>query len=191
MTSETERPAHVLLAVSGSVAIHRGLDLVRELDRHGVDVTVLMTEAACKLVRPLLFQAMTRRRVHHDLFSAEGEDPYDHLAREADLMVFAPATADLIGRLAAGLGDDVVTTTALAFSGPRILAPAMNWRMWEHPFVQRNVGVLRDAGYRIVGPGEGDLACGERGPGRLAEVEEILAAALEALPGKPPRPGSH
>ena len=97
-------------------------------------------------------------------------------------MVFAPATADLIGRLAAGLADDVVTTTALAFQGPRILAPAMNWRMWAHPFVRRNVETLVEAGYHIIGPKEGDLACGEEGPGRMADVEEIRVAVTSALP---------
>ena len=183
MAPDAKKLPHVALAVSGSVAIHRALDLVRELERADVTTTVLMTAAACQLVRPVLFQALSRRRVQHDLWVDQGDDPYGHLgpAREADVMVFAPASADLIARLAAGLGDDMVTTTALAFQGPRVLAPAMNWRMWAHPFTRRNVGTLTDAGYRLVGPAEGDLACGEEGPGRLAEVEDILAATLDAL----------
>lgn len=175
----------VALAVSGSVAAHRALDLTRELDRRGVVVTVLMTPAACRLVTPLFFQAISRRRVYHDLFAGGGgEDPYDHLqpAREARVMCFAPATADLVGRLACGLADDVVTTCALAFDGPRVLAPAMNWRMWRHPLVQRNLAGLKEAGYRVVEPEDGDLACGEQGPGRMARVERVLEAVLEALP---------
>ena len=184
MSPPEKKPPHVALAVSGSVAIHRALDLVRELDRKGATVTVLMTPAACKLIRPVLFQAMSRRRVFHDLWAEHGDDPYGHLgpARDADILVFAPATADLIARLAAGLGDDLVTTTALAFMGPRILAPAMNWRMWSHPFTQRNTKTLTSAGHVLVPPTEGDLACGEEGPGRLAEVEDIVKAIFDNLP---------
>jgi phosphopantothenoylcysteine decarboxylase/phosphopantothenate--cysteine ligase len=175
---------HVILAASASVAIHRALDITSELTKRGRAVTVLLTPAATRLVAPLQFQALSGRRVYWDLFAGAGEDVYDHLtpAREGDIMVFAPTTADLIARLAAGLADDVVTTCALAFHGPRLLCPAMNWRMWAHPFVQRNVEMLTSSGYRLVGPAEGDLACGERGPGRLAPVESILAAVEQALP---------
>jgi len=172
----------ILLGVSASVALHRALDLTSDLRKQGHEVTVLMTPSATRLVAPLQFQAISGQRVYHDLFLGADDDVYDHLgpARHGDVLVCAPATADLIGRLAAGIADDIVTTTALAWSGPRVVAPAMNWRMWDHPFVQRNVGILEDAGWTRVGPADGDLACGENGPGRLAPVEEILEAVLAA-----------
>jgi phosphopantothenoylcysteine synthetase/decarboxylase len=175
--------AHVVVGVSASVAIHRALDVVSELKKLGHVVTVLMTPASTRLVAPIQFQAISGRRVFCDLFAGADDDAYDHLgpAREGDLFLCAPATADLIGRLAHGLADDMVTTTSLAWTGPRVLAPAMNWRMWAHPFVQRNVKTLDDAGWSRVGPAEGDLACGEKGPGRLAPVEDILDAVARAL----------
>lgn len=175
--------AHVLLGVGASVAIHRSLDLVSELRKRGHETTVLMTPGATKLVSPLQFGALAGSRVLTDVFAGAGEDVYDHLrpAREGDLLVVCPATADLIGRLAAGLAGDMVTTTAIAWRGPSLLAPAMNWRMWAHPFVQRNVKTLEDAGWHRVGPAAGDLACGEEGPGRLATVEDILANIEQLL----------
>jgi phosphopantothenoylcysteine decarboxylase/phosphopantothenate--cysteine ligase len=126
---------------------------------------------------------MTGERVFHDLWTGADHDAYDHLApaREAQVMVFAPATAGLIARLAAGMADDIVTTCSLAFSGPRLLCPAMNHRMWANPLVQANVARLQQHGFVLVPPDEGDLACGETGPGRLAALPRILAA-LEALP---------
>ena len=184
MEPEGHVRGRVALAVSGSVAIHRAVDLASALRQRGVRVHVLMTAAATRLVQPLLFEAVTHERVGHDMFSAGNGDPYDHLtpAREAEVLVFAPATADLIGRLAAGLAGDVVTTCALAFQGPRLLCPAMNHRMWSNPFVQRNLGLLRSAGYEVEEPETGALACGEAGPGRLAPVERILARILALLP---------
>ena len=177
--------ARVILGVSASVAIHRALDVASELKKGGHDVTALMTSSATKLVAPLQFQAITGRRVFHDLFEGADDDAYDHLnpAREGDLLVCAPATADLLGRLAHGLADDMVSTTALAFpqDKPRLLAPAMNWRMWANPLVQRNVAALTEANWRIIGPAEGDLACGEQGRGRLATVDEIVDAVTSAL----------
>lgn len=177
-------PPKVLLAVSASVAIHRALDLASELRKRGSEVTVLMTPAATRLVTPLQFQAISGRRVFHDLFLGADDDAYDHLqpARDGDVMLFAPATADLIGRLAHGLADDIVTTSALAFAGRKLLAPAMNWRMWANPLVQRNVGTLVASGHELIPPAEGDLACGERGPGRLAPVETILARLERPAP---------
>ena len=179
---------HVALAVSGSVAAHRALDVTSELVKSGTRVTVLMTAAAQEFLRPLFFQAMSRERVHSELFGAAGDDPYDHLgpARDAHVLAFVPASADLIGRLAHGLADDPPTTCALAFSGPQILAPAMNWRMWAHPAVQANVATLTDRGMVIVGPAAGDLACGEEGPGRLAAVSDILRAIRAHLPEAAP-----
>jgi len=167
------------------VALHRGLDVASELKKGGHDVTALMTPSATKLIAPLQFQAITGRRVFHDLFQGADDDAYDHLnpARDGDLLICAPATADLIGRLAHGLADDMVTTTAVAFPAdkPRLTAPAMNWRMWANPLVQRNVATLCENGWKIIGPSEGDLACGEQGPGRLAPIDEIVRAIISAL----------
>ncbi|HMS17324.1 MAG TPA: flavoprotein [Planctomycetota bacterium] len=171
---------HVLLGVSASVAIHRSLDVVSELRKRGHGITVLMTSNATKLVTPLQFAALSGGLVHHDVFAGSGNDVYDHLtpAREGDVYLFCPASADLIARLACGMGDDMVTTTALAFEGPRFVAPAMNYRMWKNPLVQRNLALLRSLGYAQIGPADGELACGDQGPGRLAPVADILAAIL-------------
>lgn len=172
-------PQHLLLGVSASVAIHRALDLASEARKRGHQVSVAMTERATRLISPLQFQAIAGRRVHHDLFAGTGDDVYDHLApaREATLLLCAPASADLIARLAHGLADDVLTTCALAYSGPRFFAPAMNWRMWANPIVQRNAATLVRDGWKQLGPDAGDLACGEQGPGRLSPVSDLLAAA--------------
>ena len=172
----------ILVGVSASVAIHRALDLVSELKKRGHDVTVLMTPGATRLITPLQFQAISGRRVHHDVFGGTNEHAYDHLspARDGELYVYCPATADLIARLAHGMGDDMVTTTALAYQGPSILAPAMNWRMWANPLVQRNLQILRDVGFQVVDPADGDLACGEEGPGRLASIVSIIEAIEKA-----------
>ncbi|MSR75770.1 MAG: hypothetical protein EXS14_09920 [Planctomycetes bacterium] len=173
----------VLLAVSASVAIHRALDIASELRKRGTPLRVMMTRAATKLITPVQFQAVSGAPVFHDLFAPGGGDAYEHLtvAREASVFVAAPATADFIARLAAGIADDAPTTAALAFRGQYIFCPAMNWRMWEHPFTQRNVGILEAAGWRRVGPDSGELGCGEEGTGRLAAVEKIVAGIQDAL----------
>lgn len=175
---------HLILGVSASVALHRALDLASELRKRARPITVVMTPGATKLITPLQFGALSGGRVLHDVFAGAGEDVYDHLgpARKGAVLLVAPASADLIGRLAHGLANDLLTTTAIAWdqSRPRLFAPAMNWRMWAHPFVQRNVEILVDAGWTLIPPDPGDLACGEKGPGRLAPVARILEA-LDAL----------
>jgi phosphopantothenoylcysteine synthetase/decarboxylase len=170
----------VLLGVSASVAIHRALDVVSELRKLGHGVTVLMTPSATRLIAPIQFQAISGSRVHHDVFGGTKDDVYDHLnpARVGDVFLFCPATAVLIARLATGMADDMVTTTALAFEGRRLIAPAMNFRMWRNPLVQRNLQALKSFGFEQVGPVEGELACGDQGMGRLAPVATILAALL-------------
>ena len=177
--------AHVILGVSASVALHRALDVASELRKGGHQVTPHKTENPTEFISPLQFQAITGRRVFHDLFEGADDDAYDHLspARDGDLLICAPATADLIGRLAHGLADDMVTTTALAFphEKPRMVAPAMNWRMWENPMVRRNVHTLRDADWEVIEPVEGDLACGDQGVGRLAPVTQLLERVQAAL----------
>jgi phosphopantothenoylcysteine decarboxylase/phosphopantothenate--cysteine ligase len=173
----------VLLAVSASVAIHRALDITSELRKRGRSVRVLMTPRATQLISPLQFSALSGEAVIHDLFDPTGRAAYEHLeaARTANLLVAAPATADLMARLAAGLADDAVTTAALAYEGPRILCPAMNWRMWKNPLTQRNTATLEALGWQRIGPESGELGCGEDGDGRLASVPNILAAIEAAL----------
>jgi phosphopantothenoylcysteine decarboxylase/phosphopantothenate--cysteine ligase len=180
----------ILLGVGASVAIHRALDLVSTWRKEGHLVDCLLTPAATRLVAPIQFAALAGRRALHDLFEAPGDDVYDHLApaRAAELLIICPATADLIARLAHGMADDLVTTSALAFQGPRVFCPAMNWRMWQNPVVRRNAGLLVQGGWRQVGPASGDLACGEEGPGRLAPLDEIEAAVREALGAPGPGP---
>jgi len=168
----------VLLGVSGGIAAYKSAELVRRLGEQGAEVRVVMTSAARTFITPLTLQALSGHEVRCDLLDPGAEAGMDHieLARWADLVLVAPATADLMARLAAGLADDLLTTLALATTAPLVLAPAMNRRMWGHPATQENVARLQDRGVRILGPGSGDQACGERGPGRMLEPTEILEA---------------
>lgn len=166
---------HVVLGVSASIAIHRGLDIASELRKRGDSVSVLMTPSATRLIAPQTFQAIALGPVFHTFWD-EGEHHHIELARDIDLMCIAPATANTIGKLAHGILDTVLTATATAFDGPRFLAPAMNWRMWAAPAVQENVERLKGYGWTVIPPADGDLACGEQGPGRLAAVSDILQA---------------
>ena len=173
----------VVLGVGGGIAAYKACEVARLVVRHGGRVRVAMTRAATKFVTPLTFQALSGAPVLVDLFDPEAERVYGHLglARSADLLLVAPATADLLARLRAGLGDDAVTTTALAVTCPVLLAPAMNTRMWANPAVQENVAALEARGWQMVGPGRGELADGDVGEGRLAEPEEIADAAARLL----------
>ncbi|HEU4384647.1 MAG TPA: bifunctional phosphopantothenoylcysteine decarboxylase/phosphopantothenate--cysteine ligase CoaBC [Anaeromyxobacteraceae bacterium] len=173
----------VVLAVGGGIAAYKACEVVRLVVRHGGRVRVAMTPAATKFVTPLTFQALSGAPVLTDLFDPEAERTYGHLglARSADLFLVAPATADLLARLRVGLGDDAVTTTALAVTCPVLLAPAMNTRMWASPAVQENLAALKSRGWQVVGPGRGELADGDVGEGRLAEPEEIADAAARLL----------
>ncbi len=173
----------VLLAVGGGIAAYKACEVARLVVKGGGTVRIAMTPAATRFVGPLTFQALSGAPVLTDLLDPASERSYGHLAlaRAADLLVVAPATADLLGRLAAGLGDDAVTTTALAITCPRLLAPAMNTRMWENPAVRENLATLRSRGWEVVGPGAGALADGDVGEGRLAEPVEIAQAAARLL----------
>jgi phosphopantothenoylcysteine decarboxylase/phosphopantothenate--cysteine ligase len=175
--------ARVLLGVSAGIAAYKAADLASALTQRGHAVITLMTPNAARFVTPLTFRAITRQRVYTDTFEDLPEAGTEHisLAQWGELFLIAPATADLIARLAAGMGDDVVTTTALAFAGPVVLAPAMNDRMWAHPLVGANLARLRGLGHRIVEPDAGYLACGSVGPGRLASPERLLEAVDAAL----------
>lgn len=180
----------VLLAVGGGVAAYKAAELVRRLREHGCEVRVAMTRAAAAFVAPLTFQALSGHPVRVDLLDPAAEAGMDHiaLARWAERLLVAPATADLIARLATGLADDLPTALALATQAPLYLAPAMNQAMWRHPATQANLRVLRDRGATLLGPAEGSQACGDLGPGRMLEPEDIaeaVAAPRGAAPAGP------
>jgi phosphopantothenoylcysteine decarboxylase/phosphopantothenate--cysteine ligase len=179
---------NVVLGIGGGIAAYKAAELARALMERGVSVQVVMTAAAQEFVRPLTYAALTGRKVITGLFaSGAGEDTLasavEHIrvADEADLLVVAPATADLLAKFANGLADDFLSTLYLAFAGPVVIAPAMNTRMWQHPATRRNLAALVERGHTIVEPEEGLLACGATGPGRLAEPEGIAEAVMGIL----------
>ncbi|MEE8213725.1 MAG: bifunctional phosphopantothenoylcysteine decarboxylase/phosphopantothenate--cysteine ligase CoaBC [Alphaproteobacteria bacterium] len=168
----------ILLIVPGGIAAYKSLELARQLRGAGARVRAILTEAGAKFVTPLSLGAITGEKVYSDLFSLTDESEMGHirLAREADLVVVSPATADILAKMVQGLASDLATTALLATDKPVLVAPAMNVRMWEHAATRANMETLVGRGIMVVGPGEGDLACGEEGVGRLAEVDDILAA---------------
>jgi phosphopantothenoylcysteine decarboxylase/phosphopantothenate--cysteine ligase len=177
----------LLVGVTGGIAAYKTAELVSRLAAAGAGVTVLMTESATRFVAPLTFAALSGRPCHAKMYgapgSAEAGSPFPHLelARRAELFVIAPATANILGKLAAGIADELVSTTALAVACPLLVAPAMNQQMFRHPAVQANLKTLRRRGVRILGPATGRLACGEAGPGRMVEPEELLAEVVRLL----------
>jgi len=173
--SEAKR---ILVGVSGGIAAYKSAELVRLLRKQGAEVRVAMTKAAVQFVTPLTFQALSGNAVHGDLLDAESENAMDHisLARWADVMVIAPATANLIAKLSHGFADDLLTTLYLASTCPVYVAPAMNQAMWAKPVTQENVATLGRHGVRLIGPAQGEQACGETGFGRMSEPQEICAA---------------
>jgi phosphopantothenoylcysteine decarboxylase/phosphopantothenate--cysteine ligase len=180
----------VLLIVGGGIAAYKALELTRLLRKAGVAVRPILTRAGAEFVTPLSLSSLAGDRVYSELFSLTDEAEMGHieLSRSADLVVVAPATADLMAKAANGLAGDLASTTLLATDKPVLMAPAMNVRMWEHPATQRNLAQLSADGVRFVGPDEGAMACGEFGPGRMAEPPAILAAILTALDGAAARP---
>jgi phosphopantothenoylcysteine decarboxylase/phosphopantothenate--cysteine ligase len=184
----------VLLIVGGGIAAYKALELVRSLKKAGIDVRPILTAAGARFVTALSLSALTEEPVRDDLFSLTDESAMGHieLSRSADLVVVAPATADLMAKAANGLADDLATAVLLATDKPVLMAPAMNVRMWLHPATRRNVARLAADGVSIVGPDEGAMACGEFGPGRLAEPSAIFEAILKALdPAPRPLLGRH
>lgn len=171
----------VLLGVSGSIAAYKACELARLLVKAGAEVHVAMTEAATRLVGPLTFQNLTGNPVAHELFDPTGYFRHLEAARECHVAVVAPATANLLAKLAHGMADDLLTTAMLAVTAPVVVAPAMNPRMLAHPAVQANIARLRDFGHHFAEPGEGQLACGDEGYGRLAEPPEIVAVIERVL----------
>jgi len=185
----------VILGVTGGIAAYKAAGLASTLTQAGVDVHVVMTEHASALVGPPTFQALTGHPVVRALFHLEAPGsgmPHIDLAAEGDLLLVAPATANFLGKLASGIADDALSTAALSFRGPVLVAPAMNSRLWEHPAVQRNAQALKDFGVEFLGPETGHLACEEEGVGRMAEPEAIVARVLEllGLARRDPSPGS-
>ncbi|MDE2334572.1 MAG: bifunctional phosphopantothenoylcysteine decarboxylase/phosphopantothenate--cysteine ligase CoaBC [Rhodospirillales bacterium] len=183
----------ILLIVGGGIAAYKVLELIRLLRKAQASVSTVLTAAAQHFVTPLAVQALTESRVYTDLFSLTDENEMGHiqLSRAADLLVVAPATANLLARMAAGLADDLATTVLLATDKPVLVAPAMNVRMWQHAATQTNVALLARRGVAFVGPDEGPMACNEHGPGRLAEPQAILEAIAAALTAPRPLAGRH
>jgi phosphopantothenoylcysteine decarboxylase/phosphopantothenate--cysteine ligase len=178
----------VALGVSGGIAAYKAAEIVRLLQERGIRVQVIMTRAAQEFVRPLTFAALSGEKVITDMFAAGNEQPnidsaVEHIAvaQSIDALLVAPATADVLARFAQGISSDFLSTLYLATTAPVVVAPAMNVNMWNHPATQVNLDILKKRGVKIVEPGEGYLACGMTGPGRLAENELIVAATLEAL----------
>ena len=172
---------NILLGVSGGIAAYKSAELVRQLQELGATVRVIMTRGAQEFITPLTLQALSGHPVHTDLLDAEAEQGMGHieLARWADLLLVAPATADLLARLAAGRADDLLTTVALATRAPKLLAPAMNQQMWRDAATAANVAALTGRGMALVGPASGEQACGDVGPGRLEEPVLIARAAAD------------
>ena len=175
----------VLLIISGGIAAYKSLTLIRRLREHEIAVRCVLSKAATQFVTPLTVGALSGGKTYTELFSLTDEQEMGHirLSREADLIVVAPASADLIAKAANGLADDLASTVLLATDKPVLMAPSMNTVMWHHPATQRNFSTLAKDGVRFVGPGEGDLACGEVGPGRVSEPDEIFAMVEKMLSG--------
>jgi phosphopantothenoylcysteine decarboxylase/phosphopantothenate--cysteine ligase len=180
MTNHTKR---ILLIIGGGIAAYKSLELIRLCTKAGIAVTPILTRAGAEFVTPLSVSGLAGEKVYSDLFDLTDEAEMGHiqLSRVADLVVVAPATADLMAKMASGLANDLASTALMATDKPVLVAPAMNVRMWEHPATQRNIGTLKQDGVLFVGPEKGDMACGEFGPGRMSEPSDIFAAVQNFL----------
>ena len=183
MTAIPLSRARILLIISGGIAAYKSLELIRRLKERGATVQVVMTAAARQFISPFSAATLSGQAVRDDLFSLTDEAAIGHieLSRAADLIVVAPASANILARMAGGLADDMATTVLLATDKRVLAAPAMNVRMWLHPATRRNLGRLKDDGVLFVGPESGSMACGEFGPGRMAEPPAIVEAIEQAL----------
>ncbi len=173
----------ILLIVGGGIAAYKSCELIRLAKKAGIGVKCVLTAGGEHFVTPMTLAALSEEQVYTTLWDLKDETEMGHiqLSREADLIVVAPATADLMAKMAAGIADDLATTLLLATDKPVLAAPAMNWRMWSHPATVRNVATLRGDGITVLEPDEGPMACGEFGPGRLPEPPAILTAIQERL----------
>ena len=178
---------NILLIISGGIAAYKSLDLIRRVRERGASVTPVMTQAASEFVTPLSVSALAGLQVYQDLFDLTAESDMGHiqLSRSADLVVVAPASADLMAKMANGLANDLASTLLLATDTPVLIAPAMNVRMWDQPATQRNLAQLKSDGIHIVGPNPGDMACGEHGSGRMSEPLEIIDAIAAHFAPRP------
>jgi phosphopantothenoylcysteine decarboxylase/phosphopantothenate--cysteine ligase len=183
----------ILLILGGGIAAYKSLELVRRLKERGASVRAILTRGGAEFVTPLSLSVLTEEKAFTDLFDLKDEAEIGHvrLSREADLIVVAPATADLLAKMAHGLADDLATAVLLATDKQVLAAPAMNVRMWQHPATKRNTATLRADGVLFVGPDEGEMVCGEFGPGRMAEPQAILDAIERALGTDAPAPRAH
>ena len=184
--SDPQAPAtkpNVALGVCGGIAAYKAVEVLRGLQKAGCNVRVAMTNRACEFIQPLTFRALSGSHVIVDDYAPDNPDPIAHItfSQTADLLIVAPATANIIAKFANGIADDFLTSTYLACAAPVLIAPAMNTTMWEHPATQRNLQQLRSDGVQIMEPDAGEMACGTIGPGRLSEPERIVVAALEIL----------
>lgn len=177
---------NIVLGVTGSIAAYKAADLTNELTKAGCHVDVIMTKGGMEFITPLTLQTLSKNRVYTDMFQLEYPREVKHisLTKKADLFLIAPATANIIGKIANGIGDDMLSSVALAMRGiPMLIAPAMNTRMWENPIVQENIRKLQHIGYEFIDPREARLADGDLGKGALADVDEILRAVGNHLRG--------
>ena len=181
--AKTLEKRRILLGVTGSIAAYKALEIVRRLRALGADVVVIMTQAATKFVGPLSFETLSENEVVKELFPDKKKVGTRHidLASSSDMLVIAPATANIIGKIACGIGDCILSTIAYAVKPPILFAPAMNKRLWDNPVVRENCRKLESLGHVLVGPEEGDLACGESGKGRMSEPEKIVADVVKIL----------
>ncbi|SDJ04171.1 phosphopantothenoylcysteine decarboxylase [Streptococcus equinus] len=175
----------ILLAVSGSISAYKSADLANELTKSGYDVHVLMTKAATDFITPLTLQVLSKNAVHLDVMKEDDPKSVNHieLAKKADLFVLAPASANTLAKLAHGMADNIVTATALALPAetPKLIAPAMNTKMYDNPLTQRNISILKEVGYQEIEPRSSLLACGDVGRGALAEQDAILERIIKSL----------
>jgi phosphopantothenoylcysteine decarboxylase/phosphopantothenate--cysteine ligase len=189
MSSSEPQPSslgsNIALGVCGGIAAYKAVEVLRGLQKAGCTVRVAMTKRACEFVQPLTFRALSGSHVIVDDYAPDNPDPIAHItfSQTIDLLIVAPATANIIAKFANGVADDFLSSTYLACTAPVLIAPAMNTTMWEHPATQRNLQQLRADGVHFVEPDAGEMACGTIGPGRLSEPERIVAAALEILDG--------
>lgn len=176
----------IILGVSGGIAAYKAVELLRELVNRGAEVYVTMTKNATRFVGPITFQTLSQHPVLTDIFQSDDDWRIGHISitERADVFVIAPATANIIGKIASGIADDMLSTMVMACRAPKVIAPAMNENMWENSFVKRNIRALKDAGYKIVEPEVGELACGIYGKGRLAATDDIIEEIISVLTEK-------
>ena len=180
----------ILLIVSGGIAAYRSLDLIREIKRRGDDVTCVLTKSATKFVQPLSFASLSQNKVYTDLFDIENESKIGHikLSRDADLIVLAPATANILAKMVHGVSDSLATSILLANNKPLLIAPSMNVKMWNNPATIKNIKTLKKDGHIFIGPDDGEMACGEVGSGKMSKVEDIYRE-ISYLINEPPLKG--